>query len=98
MQGGQIANFGEKNPRVHLIIIREWPKNTPPPPAPSSPLLKLGKKEYLDETFDNIIFLKKMSVNCFKWYFMEIFCRNTQNTWWWVIWGSFDVYTLFEAR
>ena len=26
---GQITNFGEKNPQVHLIIIREWPKNTP---------------------------------------------------------------------
>ena len=22
-QGGQIANFGKKNPQVHLIIIRE---------------------------------------------------------------------------
>ena len=29
--GGQIANFGEKNPRIHLIIIRELPKSTPPP-------------------------------------------------------------------
>ena len=28
--GGQIANFGEKYPQVHLIIIREWPKNNPP--------------------------------------------------------------------
>ena len=28
--GGQIANFGEKNPQVHLIIIRESPKNIPP--------------------------------------------------------------------
>ena len=25
----QIANFGEKNPQPHLIIIREWPKNSP---------------------------------------------------------------------
>ena len=28
--GGQIANFGEKNPQVHLIIKTEWPKNNPP--------------------------------------------------------------------
>ena len=26
---GQIANFGKKNPQVHLIIIREPPKNKP---------------------------------------------------------------------
>ena len=25
--------FWEKNPQVYLIIIREWPKNTSPPPA-----------------------------------------------------------------
>ena len=30
--GGQIANFGEKNPQVYLIIIREW--HNPPPPLP----------------------------------------------------------------
>ena len=24
--GGQIANFGEKNPQVHVIVIKEWPK------------------------------------------------------------------------
>ena len=29
---GQIANFGKKNLQVHLIVIREWPKNTPTPP------------------------------------------------------------------
>ena len=28
---GQITNLGEKNIQVYLIIIREWPKNTPPP-------------------------------------------------------------------
>ena len=31
-----IASFGKKNPQVHLIIIREWPKNNPPP-SPSPP-------------------------------------------------------------
>ena len=30
-EGGQIPNFGKKPPQVHLIIIRECPKNTPPP-------------------------------------------------------------------
>ena len=46
----QISNFWrkKKNPQVHLIIIREWPK--PPPhfhPAEfySTPL-QLGTKEY----------------------------------------------------
>ena len=28
--GSQIANFVKKNPQVHLIIIREWPKNDRP--------------------------------------------------------------------
>ena len=28
--GGQIADFLEKWLQVHLIIIREWPKNTSP--------------------------------------------------------------------
>ena len=27
--GGKIANFWEENPWVHLVIIRESPKNTP---------------------------------------------------------------------
>ena len=31
-RGGQIANFGEKNPQVHLIIIREHFIRPPPPP------------------------------------------------------------------
>ena len=26
-EGGQIANFGVKNPQVHLSIISEWPEN-----------------------------------------------------------------------
>ena len=30
-----IASFGKKIPQVHLIIIREWPKNNPrPSPSP----------------------------------------------------------------
>ena len=28
-KGSQIANFWEKNPEVHLIIIREWQKQPP---------------------------------------------------------------------
>ena len=28
----QIADFGKKTPQTHLIIITEWPKNTPSPP------------------------------------------------------------------
>ena len=31
---GQIADFWGKTPQVHLIIIREWPKNNPPPFPP----------------------------------------------------------------
>ena len=27
----QNGNFGEKFHQVHLITIREWPKNNPPP-------------------------------------------------------------------
>ena len=27
----QISHFGEKALQIHLIIIRKWPKNTPPP-------------------------------------------------------------------
>ena len=27
---GQNANFEEKTPHIHLIIIREWPKNNTP--------------------------------------------------------------------
>ena len=58
----QIADFGKKTPQTHLIIIREWPKNTPPPPIlrnldtppwcilfhppPLPHLLQLGTKEY----------------------------------------------------
>ena len=32
--GDQITNFGEKDPQVHLYIIREWPNSptTNPPP------------------------------------------------------------------
>ena len=29
-RGSQIANFEEKIPETHLIIIRKWPKNNPP--------------------------------------------------------------------
>ena len=31
--GRQIASFGKKPSQVHLIIIREYLKTTPPPPA-----------------------------------------------------------------
>ena len=30
----QIVNFGKQTPHVHLIIIRDWPKNSPTPPPP----------------------------------------------------------------
>ena len=54
----QIANytFWEKNPQVHLIIIREWPKNNLlilrsldnfSPGACYSTLLQLGTEEYV---------------------------------------------------
>ena len=59
--GGQIANFGEKNPQVHLIIIRESPKNIPPilrnldnsPPgsfySTPPPPLQLGTKRVVNK-------------------------------------------------
>ena len=30
--GGSNCKFWGKNPQVHLVIIRQWPKNTPHPP------------------------------------------------------------------
>ena len=36
-KGGQIAKFGKKHSQVHLIIIREWPKNNL---APQPPILR----------------------------------------------------------
>ena len=29
--GGQSTDFEKKTPQIHLIIIKEWPKNTFPP-------------------------------------------------------------------
>ena len=46
----QISNFWRKEkPQVHLIIIKEWPKNSPPHFHPAefySTPLQLGTKEY----------------------------------------------------
>ena len=52
--------FAKKTPQVHLIITKEWPKNTPPilrnldnfPPGafyPTHPPLQLGTKEFFFE-------------------------------------------------
>ena len=35
--GWNFVNFREKTTQVHLIIIIEWPKNTPPPRSPTPP-------------------------------------------------------------
>ena len=50
--GESNCQFWGKNPQVHLIIIREWPKNNTSslkhldnlPPGVFNPLLQLGTK------------------------------------------------------